>query len=290
MQITADLLRSKFGFNDINVINNILKNPDEVKRYNRELNELSTPSRSPLNTSTTPSRSPLNTSTANATAAFNAAQAAKEQDFLSRFRTAISEARTALESELGLGGLRSNALAAGDTARNVQGQFGAIAPTQQTIAKQVGISAPRLQQRISSKSAELAPALSAASSSLEGANQALQSGLNTYGTRMQENILPYSTEASVLSDSLAREMTGFSTNLKSELDITLEKLKQQGTLDLAEIAKATKLAELEQQYLNQRQVINLGGSQSLINPITGQTISSYQNTVKPTTGTLATGW
>ena len=36
-QITADLLRSKFGFNDSNVINGIMNDPGQVERYNREL-------------------------------------------------------------------------------------------------------------------------------------------------------------------------------------------------------------------------------------------------------------
>jgi hypothetical protein len=278
MQITADLLRSKFGFNDPNVINNILNNPAEVQRYTREAGlDPAWNAEQAANRAREKAKAE--------TIALNQAQQAREQDFLTRFRTAIPEARTALESELGLPTLRSNVLTAGDTARNVQDQFGAIAPTQQTIAKQVGISAPRLQQRIASKSAELAPALSAASSSMEGANQALQSGLATYGTRMGETLKPYETEASVLSESLAREMTGFTTNLQSELETSLERIRQQGATDLAEIQKATRLAEMEQQYLNQRELVDLGGSKNLINPITGQTISTYKNT-----GTLSSGW
>jgi len=218
----------------------------------------------------------------------NQQQRSREEDFLTRFRTSIPEARTAIESELGLPGLRSNALAAGETARNVQNQFGAIAPTQQTVAKQVGISAPRLQQRISSKTAELAPALSAASSSLSGANEALTSGLTTYGTRMGETMKPFETEASVLSESLAREFTGFTNQMKNELDITLEKLKQQGTLDLAEIQKATALAEKEQEYENQRATLNLGNRQVIINPVTGKEISSFATGLSPVRGGTGT--
>lgn len=37
MAVTADILRSKFGFNDPNVINGILNNPAEVARYEREM-------------------------------------------------------------------------------------------------------------------------------------------------------------------------------------------------------------------------------------------------------------
>jgi len=279
MAITADILRSQFGFNDPNVINNILNNPAEVARYTREAG---------LDQGSNQQQA-INNSSQNL-AAFTASQKAREDEFLNRFRTSIPEARTAIETELGLPGLRSDVLTAGETARNVQNQFGAIAPTQQTVAKQVGISAPRLQQRISSKTAELAPALSAASSGLSGANEALTSGLTTYGTRMGETMKPFETEATVLSESLAREFTGFTNQMKNELDITLEKLKQQGTLDLAEIQKATALAEKEQEYENQRATLNLGNRQVIINPVTGQEISSYATGLAPVRGTLATGW
>lgn len=219
-----------------------------------------------------------------ATTTFAQTQQAKEQDFLTRFRTAIPEARTAIESELGLPGLRQGALAAGATARGVQGQFQAIAPTQQTIAQQVGISAPRLQQRISQKTSELAPALSAASRGLAGATEALALGQETYGQRIEETLLPFQTEATVLSESLAREMTGFTTAMQSELDITLQKLRNQGALDVAEMQQLERLAQQEQEYLNQRQLVSLGNRQALINPQTGQEIASYAQGLAPKRG------
>jgi hypothetical protein len=277
--ITADILRSKFGFNDPNVINNILNDPGQVQRYNREAGfDTAYNAQQAANKAKAEQQ------------ALAEKQTAREEDFLTRFRTAIPEARTAIESELGLPALRENALTAGTTARNVQDQFGAITPTQQTVAKQVGISAPRLQQRISSKTAELAPALSAASSGLSGANAALESGLTTYGTRMGETMKPYETEATVLSESLARELSGFTTVVQGELDAALEKLKQQGTLDLQEMQNLQALAEKEKDYLNQRSTIDLGNRTALINPYTGQEISSYKQGVKPTIGTLYDGW
>jgi len=213
--------------------------------------------------------------------AFNLAQRGRESEFLTRFQTAIPEARTAIETELGLPGLRQSALTAGQTARDIQGQFEQIAPTQQTVAQQVGISAPRLQQRISSKTAELAPALSAASRGLAGTTEALALGQETYGQRMGETMLPFTTEAGMLSDSLAREMTGFTTQIQSELEVSLQKLRNQGALDVAEMQKLERLAQQEQDYLNQRQMVNLGNRQALINPITGQEISSYQQGLAP---------
>ena len=230
------------------------------------------------------------TTSAASTQAFSQAQRARETDFLTRFRTALPEARKALETELNLPGLRAGALEAGETARGVQQQFGAIAPTQQTIAKQVGISAPRLQQRISQKTSELAPALSAASRGLAGATEALALGQETYGQRIGETLLPFQAEADVLSDSLARELTGFTTQIQGELDFSLQKLKNQGALDVAEMQKLEAMAKQEQDYLNQRQLVNLGDRQALINPQTGQEISSYEQGLAPKRGTLDTGW
>lgn len=275
--ITADLLRTKFGFNDPNVINNILNNPSEVARYTRE---------------------------AGLDAGYNAQQAAeklrreqeaitkaqqaRESEFVNRFRTEVPSIQQALRSELGIDRLTQNVQSAAKTASDVQGMVSAVAPTQQTIAKQVGISAPRLQQRISSKTAELAPTLESAVRGLSTAQSALESGLGTYSTDLASRLTPLTTEASMLSDSLAREMTGFTTQMKNELDITLEKLKQKGTLDLAELQKAQALAEKEKEYENQRATLNLGNRQVIINPVTGKEISSFA--IRSGTGTLATGW
>src|SRR3990167_11266991 len=87
-----------------------------------------------------------------------AAQEAKTKDFLGRYTTGIAGARQAAETELGLPQLRQTTQMAGqtarDTSREVTDVLGSIRPTQEGIAKQVGISAPRLQQRIAQQSGE----------------------------------------------------------------------------------------------------------------------------------------
>jgi hypothetical protein len=45
--LTADILRSKFGFNDPNVINNILNDPAQREKYEREMNGGSQPNQTP---------------------------------------------------------------------------------------------------------------------------------------------------------------------------------------------------------------------------------------------------
>lgn len=213
-------------------------------------------------------------------------QQQQEADFLARFKDSIQQASQAISQELGLDALKQNALTAGNVASNITGQLEAIPGTQETISKQVGISAPRLQQRIASKTAELSPALSSATRGLESANTALSLGLQTYGTKMGEAMLPYQTEASMLSDRLAREVTGYTTQYQGELSLLLEKMKQQGQLDLAELQRAQQLADMENSYL----LINQGNQQSLVNPYTGAINATYLTGLAPTSGGQNTGW
>lgn len=58
--LSADVLRSKFGFNDPNVINSILNNPSERARYEAELNKAGGPNRSlaPLTKPSAPMSTP----------------------------------------------------------------------------------------------------------------------------------------------------------------------------------------------------------------------------------------
>lgn len=242
----------------------------------------------------TPSPSPISSSSVSTTNFGQLAQQqqARESDFLARFKASIPQASQAISQELGLDTLKQNALTAGNVASNITGQLEAIPETQQTISKQVGISAPRLQQRIASKTAELSPALSSATRGLESANTALSLGLQTYGTKMGEALLPYQTEASMLSDSLAREMTGYTTEYQGELSKLLQEMQIKGQLDLAKMQRANELADREQAYLDQRQLIDQGNKQTLINPYTGQEIASYITGLTPTKGgaTVTTGW
>lgn len=190
-------------------------------------------------------------------------QQAREQDFLGRFKTGLSDAITGIENELGLPQLRTNAQAAGQTARTVVDQVRAVAPTQQTVAKQVGISAPRLQQRIGAKTAEMAPALDAATRAAEEANAAQQFGETEFGRRLGQVIQPFQTEAAILSESLAREFTGFSNQLQNELTTYLQKMEQGHQLTMAELDRANQLARDEQEFERQKKLISFNTDENI---------------------------
>jgi len=192
-----------------------------------------------------------------------AKQQAQQQALLGRFTTGIETARTAAETELGLPQLRQTTQVAGQTARDTARQTSdvlqGIQPRQETIAKQVGISAPRLQQRIATetgaRSRELQPGLETARRSLEDALAGQQFGETEYTRRLQETTQPFQLEASMLSESLAREFSGYSQQLQNELDVTLQKMNNNQALSMAEIQRAQQLADQEADFERQKQMI-----------------------------------
>lgn len=182
-------------------------------------------------------------------------QEKKQQDFLTRYTTGISTARTAAETELGLPALRETTQEAGKSARLVSGQIQDIPQTQQTIAKQVGISAPRLALRTSAETAKLQPAAQTAQRALSEAMAGQQFGETEYTRRLQEYTQPFALEASMLSDSLAREFTGFTQQMQNELTVTLQKMANAQAVTSAEIQRATELAKAEADYQKEKEFL-----------------------------------
>ena len=162
-----------------------------------------------------------------------AKQKAEQQEFLGRYTTGLAEARKAAETELGLPQLREITQTAGQTARDVSRQVQAVPETQKTIAQQVGISAPRLALRTAAETAKLQPAAESARRALEDALAGQSFGETQYTQRLQETAQPFQLEASMLSESLAREMAGYSQERQNELSLTLQKMANGQALSLA---------------------------------------------------------
>ena len=192
-----------------------------------------------------------------------AEQEAKTQEFLGRYTTGMEGAREAISGELGLPELRETTQAAGQTARDVSRQVQDIPRTQQTIAKQVGISAPRLAQRTAAETAKLQPQAETARRSLEDALAGQQFGETQYTQRLQEFTQPYQLEASFLSESLAREFSGFTQQMQNELDLTIQKIANEQALTLAEITRASELAAAEANFNREKELLQLQGQQSI---------------------------
>ena len=200
----------------------------------------------------------------------------EERDLFGRFKTAFEGQETLsaisrrLGEELGLPSLRqatSNRISAVEDVPQSVRELGA----------QFAISAPRQQQRIAKMLGELAPQATKAQRLQTEQEQILSSRLGLEAADRERALLPFEKEFEMLSDRIAREMSGFNVASQNVLNTLLARLSTEGTLAAQELKAANDLALLEEQYLlekeNQRQVITADGRVLIVNPITGETIA-----------------
>ena len=212
------------------------------------------------------------------------AQRQRNKDFLGRYTTGLSGAIKGIEQELNLPGLRQGTQGAIQSAQNVAGQVRAIPGTQQTIAKQVGISAPRLAQRTAAETAKLTPALEAAQRGLETATGAQQFAETEFGRRIGQEMKPFEIEAGLMGQEVASQFDMLKTQVTNDLNRELAQLSAQTQLSVADMNRLTRMAELEQ-ATQQGSFQDFGNRVALINPVTGQEISSFAKGLSPTKGT-----
>lgn len=239
MAVTADILRSKFGFNDPNVIEGILRDPGQVARYEREM--------TPAAPSVISAPSSDN---------FFAQQKSEEDDFLNRFRGVVSgqEKLPALAEriggELGLPSLRQSAFNLNQTLANI--------PTVQTQATTgFDVNENQRQRKIAAEQAKIAPLAQKATSQQQFAEGQLGERLGYETSQQLKDLQPFNMEASLLSDRLARETTGYTQDKQSELDIYLRKLDQGFQLSQSEKLRAQELADAESTFEKQRELLTL---------------------------------
>jgi hypothetical protein len=237
MAITSDILKKHFGFNDDAVISGILNDPGQVSRYEREYQGITNPG-----------------STQISGGLFDR-QKAEENAFLNRYQgviggqESISAMADRIGGELNLPNLRQSAFDLSNTLKNI--------PTvENQIGQQVGISAPRLQKRIAVKQGELAPSVSDAVSQAQFAEGELGQRLGYAVQDQLKQLKPLEMEASMLSDRLAREVTGYGIDKKNELDILLNKMNRGYALEDWEKGRAAMLADVESAFEKQKQLIS----------------------------------
>ena len=148
-------------------------------------------------------------------------------------------------------------------------------PTQQTIAKQVGISAPSLQRRIAAETANLQPAFETAGRAAGEALAGQQFAESELGTRLgylvaeqAKELQPfYQAQLPLLTDRLAREFTNYTQDKQNELSVLLTKMSQGFQASQAELDRVQQLAIAEKQYTqvkNTQSIETIGGRKVLV--------------------------
>lgn len=193
-----------------------------------------------------------------------------QQQFLESFRTQYGDIVSGLQEQLQLPELQEFALQAGQQLEELPGVY-------EEFARGQDISANQLARLTAAKTAELAPI---AQKAIEQAQFAQEQ----FGQRLGQELVPLQTELQLYQDQLAREFTQYTQQQQNELDVLLQKMQLEGQLSMAEQQRAHELAMLEAQteeVKQQGQLVNLGDRMALINPVTGQEISSFAVGLQP---------
>lgn len=256
MAIDSGILRKYFGFNDPNVIEGILRDPGQVSRYEREYQGIINPQPAAPAVAPGPSAEELRTR-----------QKAEEETFLGALneRIAGQETLTAagerIGGELQLPALRESAFNLTQTLKN-------IPRTQETISKQVGISAPNLQKRIAAEQGKIAPLAQEAVNQQQFSEQELGTRLGYLVAEQAKELEPfYKAQLPLLSDRLAREVSLYTQDKQNELSLLLTKMSQGFQASQAELDRANQLAIAEKQYnqvKNTQSIETIGGRKVLV--------------------------
>lgn len=251
-RIDENILRTQFGFNDPNVISNILSDPGQTARYERELEGILRPRPS--------TAQPLQPGQRQA---FQQGLRGEETEFLGRFRTEFPQILTGLEEQLGLPGLRESAFGLTKTLRN-------IPRVQEQAARGFDVTANQLARIISAEQQRQAPLAQEAVFQAQFAEE-------EFGRQADIALRPFETEISFMSDRFAREATGFSEDADRRLNLLLQQIQTEGATNIATIQQATQLAQLEEskrQFEQGISTIDLGNRIALID-MSGKEIGSF---------------
>lgn len=200
-----------------------------------------------------------------------ASQKAEEDAFMGRFRSTVEglEPLTDIRDRIigqvapGYEQLRGAAQTLGERVEAIPGEV-------QTRAKQIGMSAGRIQQRVGAKLADLAPQINTMTNRLGYLGNLINEEMQlSVEDRNTQTLLPLQQEAAFISDRLNREITGYTEVMKSNADLLSQKLANQGSLEVQELKNLAEIAKIEGDYYNS-EIRNIGGRVKLIDLRTGE--------------------
>lgn len=265
--INENILRTKFGFNDPNVIRGILSDPGQVARYEREYEGILNPGGGGGGGQTTASPSSALPSYQDV----YAQQQKQQQDILGRYQqkiagfTPLPTTYGNIQSQLGLPSLQQAAL-------NLQNTVAALPETALQRAQNFGLSTGQMQEYQAGEAAKLAPVAQNVYSGLSAGYDEAARRLAATQAQQQMELLPITTEAEQFP-GLASTLTGlWNTAFGAQASAEAQAASAKATQDLAEL----------QAKLTAAQPITLSGGQTIYDPTTGKAI--YTAPTKGTTG------
>ena len=150
---------------------------------------------------------------------------------------------------------------------------------QQTLAGK-NINANQLARIIQNRQQKFAPNVEDAVTNMQFAQEELGRRLQYELADREQLVQPILTKAQMYNASVASYMSSYTQQMKSQLDVLIQKLANEGSLAVAELQALNDLAIAELDYNatmaelnNNTQIETIGGRKKLINMMTGETVA-----------------
>ena len=212
-------------------------------------------------------------------------QKAEQDDFLGRFRSAV-EGQEKLPDIYGRVESKDNLPGLLDTAQRTSTQLQEMPETQKTATRGFNVNSNQLARIIGAETQKLAPIAQRAIDQFQQGSQLANQQMTFEIGQQNKDLLPFEQEASMLSERLAREFTGFTAARERELNSLLTMLRENNNLTISQMQMANQLAIQKLQYEEAKKgtsdLITLTAGQTVWNPSTGQAM--YTAPYKPLTG------
>jgi hypothetical protein len=177
-------------------------------------------------------------------------------DFLTGLRGFVSNSPTQammaerIGNEIGLPNARANALSLNQTLFN-------IPATYSKATRGFDVNNNQLQRIIGQKQSEIAPSAALATQNQAALEGQLGQRLGYEQQDFANRLIPYQSEQSLLTDRLARETTGYTNQMQSELDALIARMNAGVTLSEGEKQRANALAIAEKNYQTQLKIAEM---------------------------------
>lgn len=288
MAITSDILKSKFGFNDQNVINGILSDPNQVARYEREMGggssgggnvDLNVPSIAEF---TDKAYAPAD-------------EALKSYVMAMRGQKNPLDVYNELEQAAGLpeakktaGTLREQIGSLEDTIKRVEGNVSATTrESLVTEGQRAGMVEAR-QRPLLQDLGTLTTGLGRIEQGITAATQGLDTKTNLFLKGQEQQLKPFEVQVTAMQDRAARAVSGFTADTQNKLTTMMAQWNRNNELSDKQVDQAFELLKSEKAYNNEiakmteQSKINISEyktKKAIDNKGTGTSnVSSYYNT------------
>lgn len=199
---------------------------------------------------------------------FFATQKAQEDSLMGRFRDTIQNQESLgsmsdrISGELGIPEAQNTFLGLNQSVNNLASTLNNLPNQIENETRGFDVNQAQLGRITESRGVplrqnlgEMSRNLGVAGTNLNALNETLAKRLGFAAADQEKALKPFELEASMLSDRLAREATGFSQDNQREFELLLNKIQNDQQMTMTEMLRANELADAETAFNREKDLI-----------------------------------